>query len=633
MIKERRYYLLLALGAVFVLALAAACGSQPAAEPQVIEKIVEVEKVVEKEVQVPVEVVKEVVVEKIVEVEKVVTRMDREVVIATPSPAESHFYMGPSSPNAKRGGIARIHQHGPAGSYDIFSSTSNTRQNWMSLVYDQLLVKDARNPSSEVVPDLAHTWEVSDDLSTYTFYLREGVKFHNGSDLTSADVKASIIRAVDPGSYHEGGRSPIGGTLSSGGVTPATLSTPNDYTLVVTIPESDVKPLQWTMTGWSSQYLKIADDAELAKYNGRFHEVSPVESSGSGPFIMTEINDDRVRTEANPNYWNPNAPYLDGIDFIWGKNNSTQLTASVVTGQVDWSMFITPVDSNDPDGPLATHPGLNHGYHTIPDAAGIGLNNVTGPLSDPRVRKAIAIGLDVEQVRKVLSPYFQAEYHGGFWPYSPELGNFSLTKPQLDEMKYFRSPTPEDLAEARQLLAEAGYASGADVPTLTIITMEDPGFLSAVQAYQAMLKENLDIESQIEVSEMGIYHQKYHDREYDIGAEMYFPMHNPYPEEWLQYTLGYVDGKPGGMNRSGANMPGFDDLLLELGNTKTMEERMEVSKRLFDLLLDEMPHLPMTMGYVNHEWWSKDFKGYRCDECSYTGAYMGGKWDYVWLDR
>ena len=100
----------------------------------------------------------------------------------------------------------------------------------------------------------------------------------------------------------------------------------------------------------------------------------------------------------------------------------------------------------------------------------------------------------------------------------------------------------------------------------------------------------------------------------------------------MAYTLGYVDGKPGGMNRSGANMPGFDDLLVELGNS-TPETRMEVSKRLFDLLADNMPHLPLSMGYVNHEWWSADFKGYRCDECSYTGAYMGGKWDYVWLDR
>ena len=612
----------MALGAALVLALAVACGS---AEPEVVEKIVEVEKVVVKEV--PVEVVKEVEVEKMVEV------INREVVIATPSPADTHFYMAATSPNAKRGGIARIHQHGPASSFDIFSSTSNTRQNWMSLVYDQLLVKDARKPSSEVVPDVAYAWEVTDDLSTYTFHLREGVKFHNGSELTSEDVKASIIRAVDPESYQEGLRSPIGGTLSSGGVTPATLSTPDDYTLVVTIPESDVKPLQWLMTGWSSQYLKIADDAELAKHNGRFHEVSPVESSGSGPFIMTEINDDRVLTEANPNYWNPNAPYLDGIHFIWGKNNSAQLTASVATGQIDWAMFVSAGDSNDPNGPLASHPGLNHGYHTIPDAAGIALNNETGPVSDKRVRKAIALALDVEKVRKVISPYFQVEYHGGFWPYSPELGNYSFTKAELAEMKFFRSPTPEDLAEARRLLAEAGYASGADVPTLTIITMENPGFESAVQAYQAMLKENLGIESQIEVSEMVIYHQKYHDREYDMGAEMYIPMHNPYPEEWLSYTLGYVDGKPGSFNRGGANMPGFDDMLVELGNTKTIEARMEVSKRLFDLLSDEMPLLPLSMGAVVHEWWSKDFKGYRCDECSYTGAYMGGKWDYVWLDR
>ena len=107
MSKDRKHHLIFALGAALVLALAVACGS---AEPEVVEKIVEVEKVVEV--------------------------INREVVIATPSPAESHFYMAATSPNAKRGGIARIHQHGPAGSYDIFTSTSNTRQNWMSLVYD-----------------------------------------------------------------------------------------------------------------------------------------------------------------------------------------------------------------------------------------------------------------------------------------------------------------------------------------------------------------------------------------------------------------------------------------------------------------------------------------------------------------
>ena len=559
--------------------------------------------------------------------------LNREIVVATPGPADTHFYMAATSPNPKRGGILRLHQHGPASSYDIFSSTSNSRQNWMSLLYDQLLVKSARDPSSEVVPDLAYAWEVSDDLSTYTFHIREGVKFHNGSDLTSADVKASVIRAIDPGSYQEGLISPIGGTLTSGGVTPATLSTPNDYTLVVTIPESDVKPLQWTMTGWSSQYLKIADDAELAKYNGRFHEVSPVESSGSGPFIMTEITDDIVRTEANPNYWNPHAPYLDGVHFIWGKNFSTALTASVATGQLDWAMFVTPADSNDPNGPLVKHTALNHGYHLQPDGAGVAMNNASGPMADRNLRKAAALAIDMNLVRKVQSPYFEAQFHGGFWPYSPGLGNYSFTKAELDEMKFFRSPTPEDLAEAKELLKAAGYASGEDVPTLTIITMEDPGFELVVQSYQAQLKENLGINSQIEVSEYGIYHGKFYDKEYDMGAEMYFPMHNPYPEEWLKYTLGWVDGKPGGMNRAGANMPGFDDLLAELGATKNLEDRVAVSERLHELLLFEMPHLPFSMGFVNHEWWTDDLKGYRCDGCTYSGAYMGAKWDYVWLDR
>jgi ABC-type transport system substrate-binding protein len=597
-------------------------------EVQVAGETVIVTQEVIKEVQVPGETVV-VEVEKLVEVEKVV----REIVVATPSPADTRFYMGATSPNPKRGGIMRIHQHGPASSYDIFSSTSNSRQNWMSLLYDQLLVKSARDPSSEVVPDLAYAWEISDDLSTYTFHIREGVKFHNGSDLTSADVKASIIRAVDPFSYSEGLISPIGGTLASGGVTADTLSTPDDYTLVSTIAAGNVKPMPWTMTGWSSQYLKIADDAELAKHNGRFHEVSPVTSSGSGPFIMTQITDDIVRTERNPNYWNPNAPYLDGVHFIWGKNFSTALTASIVTGQLDWSMFLTPADSNDPNGPLVKHKALDHGLHHMPDAAGVAMNNGSGPFADRNLRKAAALAIDMNLIRKVAAPYFQMQFHGGFWPYSPELGNYSQTKLELDEKKYFRSPTAADLAEAHEFMAAAGYASGADVPPLTIIVMQDPGYELVVQSYQAQLKENLGIESNIEVSSYGIYHGKFYDQEYDMGAEQYFPMHNPYPEEWLQYTLGWVDGKIGGMNRAHANMPGFDELLSELGSTKDIDARLEVSERLHDFLLFEMPHLPMSMGYINHEWWTSDLMGYRCDECTYSGAYMGAKWDYVWFNR
>ncbi len=111
-------------GAAMLLALAAACGATETIE--VPGETIVVEKEVIKEVEVPGETV---VVEKevIKEVEKVV----REMVIATPDPAGMRFYMSPLDPNAKRGGIARMHQAGPATSYDIFSSESNTRQNWL----------------------------------------------------------------------------------------------------------------------------------------------------------------------------------------------------------------------------------------------------------------------------------------------------------------------------------------------------------------------------------------------------------------------------------------------------------------------------------------------------------------------
>ncbi len=117
-----------AAGAALLLVLAAACGATETIE--VPGETIVIEKEVIKEVMVPGETVvveKEVIKEVEVPGETIVIEkevINREVVIATPSPAEAHFYMAATSPNAKRGGIARIHQHGPAGSYDIFSSTS-----------------------------------------------------------------------------------------------------------------------------------------------------------------------------------------------------------------------------------------------------------------------------------------------------------------------------------------------------------------------------------------------------------------------------------------------------------------------------------------------------------------------------
>ena len=117
-------WLVVAVSAAMLLAFAAACGATETIE--VPGETVVVEKEVIKEV------IKEVPVEKIVEVEKVV----REVVVATPGPADERFYMSALDPGAKRGGVARLHQHGPPASFDVLSSTSNSRQNWMSLLWD-----------------------------------------------------------------------------------------------------------------------------------------------------------------------------------------------------------------------------------------------------------------------------------------------------------------------------------------------------------------------------------------------------------------------------------------------------------------------------------------------------------------
>ena len=435
-------------------------------------KEVEVEKIVKEEVikEVPVEkivkeeVIKEVEVEKIVkeEVIKIVERT--QTIIATPSPADQRFFMTTLDPNHKRGGTFITANNGPPGHFDFFVSGSITWHGWMTPMYDNLLRKDTRTPDVTIVPDLAHSWEVSDDLTTYTYYLREGVKFHSGAEMTSADVKATIERVAFPDRFDTSGlRSAYQAIFQTAKL--QDINTPDKYTLELVMEEP--RSVGWVMAGVSEQGVKISEKRILDEYQGNLRDADPTEVSGTGPFMTVERTDDHVVQEANPDYWNPNAPYVDKIEHIWLPIMTPQITAALQSGRVDWSMFIPPGDVpnilEDPHFNLAVH--VRPTYHLIP------LNITRPPFDDVRVRKAVALVFDQEALIAG-GAQVQALLFGGGW-FAEGQGVYALSADQLRKEKYWRSPTPEDIAEAQQLLADAGYPNGEGVPKLDLLGRSD----------------------------------------------------------------------------------------------------------------------------------------------------------------
>jgi len=570
--------------------------------------------------EVEVEVVKEVEVIKEVEVVKEV--VVTETIIATPGPADTNFYMTTLDPGFKRGGTFTISNNGPPSHFDFFASGSITWHGWQTNLYDTLMRRDTRTQLTPIVPDLAHSWDVTNDFTSYTFYLRDGVKFHNGDELTAADVKATYERAAFPA---EG----LGSSLKSifDSATLREINTPDDYTVEFKLEEG--RSVGHLMAGFSAQNIKIVPKTYLEEYKGNLREADPLVVSGSGPFIATERDDDHIVMDANLDYWNPNAPYIDRIDDIWIPLMSAQLTAAVAAGKVDWSMFIPPGDVPT----LSQVAGLNHATHIRPSYHVIPFNTTRPPFDDKRVRQAVALVFDQKAIIDAGS-HVMGLIFGGGW-FGQGQGAYEFTPAQLANEKYFRSPTPEDIAEAQQLLVDAGYPNGEGIPKLELVGRGDSGpwWQIMLEVEQAYLKQHLNIDSEIRLTDAAGWSDDLSAGNFDIAAETNAGMSVPVPEYYIKKAFGQC-----GDTVCNNNFGYYKNLDLD-ARTRALElegdadKRYELSKELYEFLMDEMPAVPLDTGEITHHYWKDAVKGFMHNGAVFQGAYINNKWDYIWLDR
>ena len=640
-----RYFRLPAIaGLILVLLLALACTrevvrevpTEVIIEKEVVKEVqvpgetVVVEKEVVREVQVPgetvvveKEVVKEVVKEVPIEVERVVERT--KTLIATPSPADQRFFMTTLDPMANRGGTLITSNNGPPGHFDFYVSGSITWHGWMTPMYDNLLRKDTRTPDVTIVPDLAHSWSANDNLDTYTFNLREGVQFHSGAELTSNDVKRTLERVIFPDRFETTGlRSAYQAIFQTAKV--SEINTPDDYTVELVMEEP--RSVGWVMAGASEQGVKISQASVLDQYDGNLRDADPTEVSGTGPFITVERTDDYVVQEANPNYWNPNAPYIDKIQHIWLPLMTPQITAALAANRVDWSMFVPPGDVptllEDPQFKVAIH--LRPTYHLIP------LNLTRPPFDDVRVRKAVALVFDQEALIEAGSQV-QALLFAGGW-FGEGQGVYSLSTEQLRKEKYWRSPTPEDIAEAQQLLVEAGYPNGEGIPTLDLLGRADgPWWELVLVLEQAWLKQHLNIDSEIRLAEVSVVGDDVRGLRFDIYPEVNSSMRVPTPEYYIKNAFGQCGGGPCNANIFNYNDPKLDMMIRELELEFDPDRRMTLSKELSDYLTQEMIMVPWDTGEITYHMYNDEVKGYMPHNTEFRGVYITNKWDHVWLDR
>ena len=274
-------------------------------------------------------------------------------------------------------------------------------------------------------PCLATDVEISDDASVYTFTIREGVKFHDGSDLDAGDVVYSLKRAA-------GLLDTQNGTALVSELDPISdVTVTSDGRVEVTLEVSNCELLSYFTTGIIPEGY---DNCQKA----------PV---GTGPFkFESYMPGQSVVLVKNENYWQSGLPYLDKVTFKVCADMDAGLT-ELANGSIDIFPYLTTDRANQLDP--TKYNILSNGSNMVQIFA---LNNAVEPLNDVRVRQAISYAINRKDVISVTMDGAGVELTTAM---SPAMGSYYDTS--LD------GTYDQDIEKAKSLLAEAGYENGFDI--------------------------------------------------------------------------------------------------------------------------------------------------------------------------
>ena len=523
---------------------------------------------------------------------------------ATPVP---EFFLKAPEANPKLGGTLKWTAiHRPAH-YDLGQATSTTYIWVLHHTFDNLVRFDPFGPGvSKVIPDLAKSWDISDDGLTYTFTLRDGVKWHDGTNMTAADVKATFDRIIFPPT---GILSPKQAFFAA--VTGIEVRGPK------TVEFKLSKPQGLLLKYMSMPALSIMQKKALDENNLDLKSIWPV--PGTGPFIMTERQFGEFhKYEKNPNYWNPDLPYLDGIVLShagWGPPTGAQFLA----GQCDICFGLDPQTAE-----LAKDKN-NLTVFAYPSTSPqmMSLNNARAPFNDVRVRKAVHLAVDWFAVRKSVEDVLGLgsagwllagdEYHPNYWA-------------KAKDQPGWRKTTADDIAQAKKLLADAGYADGIKDPIVFLGRDSAKGrIVTATTA--GLLKQVLGIESETFLNNSTIHYEIIAQQEYDIadtGAAQPLPVVHLYMGDLLSTDRS--------RNWHAYSNPALDKLVADMDVTSDPVKYGQQVQQIIDIMDQDVPFL--IYGHASDRiGWTNIVKGNPLDQVNTTDDGGRTRMDTIWLDQ
>ena len=478
-------------------------------------------------------------------------------------------------PNAKPGGEIIITYKDDVATLD--PAIGYDWQNWSMIksLFDGLM--DYEPGTTTLRPELAESYEISEDGQTFTFKLRPGIKFHNGRELTADDVKYSLERVVNPETQSPGagffasikGFDEVanGSTTSLSGVTVV-----DPLTVKIELARPDATFLHVL----ALNFAHVVPKEEVEKYGADFGK-NPV---GTGAYKMTDWTlGQHVVFEKNPDYWNKGLPYLDKITFEVGQEPIVALLR-LQKGEVDVpGDGIPPAKFQevmaDPDQKARVVEGgqLHTGYITM--------NTTMAPFDNVKVRQAVNMAINKDRIVQLINNRAVPANQ----PLPPSMPGYSK-----DYKGY-----AYDVEKAKALLAEAGHPDGFETELYVMNTDPNPRIAQAIQQDLAAIGIKANIQSLAQANVIAAGGEK-------DGAPMIWSggmgwiADFPDPSNFYGPILGCGGAVPGGWNWSWYCNEELDKKAAEadsITDPTKAEERYKMWGEIYEAIMADAPWVPV----------------------------------------
>ena len=470
----------------------------------------------------------------------------------------------------KSGGVLVFGRSGDSVSLDPARETDGESFYATHQVFDTLV--EFKTGTTEVVPALATSWDVSDDNLTYTFHLRKGVKFHDGTPMNADAVVFSLDRQLsEDHPYYDYGPWKYWTNYMGMSDIVESITAKDELTVVFKLqkPEAPfIANLAMDFAGIVSPTAYKADPEGFAS--------NPV---GTGPFkFVSWTKDSDIVLDRNEDYWEP--VYLDRL-ILKVIPDATARWLALQKGEVDIIDFPAaddlPAMKADPDIQLIQQAGLNVGY--------LALNCEKEPYDDVRVRQAMNYAINRDEI---ITAVYGSAGQAAKNPIPPIMWSYN------DDIK----PYPYDPKKAKALLAEAGYPNGfkTELWAMPVARPYNPDARKIAEIMDAQLSK-VGIETEIISYEWGTYLDKTDTGEHQ-AAMLGWTGDNGDPDNFLWVLLSAPAAVPPAGNIAFWKNDEFTALIKEAKETADTPRRTELYLEAQEVFHEEAPWVTIAHSVV-----------------------------------